>query len=311
MLQIRADLVGTGAYPRALENLGQILETESTVGICARASSAGFRRGLMDMDESGRTDADVSGTVDVGAERDGGAEWGPMAPTMQTSGSTSSHPRCRKTIPSASVGASMDSAAPKPTGTHGGKRARSGRKKKIPTLGNPPQNPGNSERRRPTRPAQTSSRNTSWEPIEHLRTYGETGILVGYLEHSRPQSENPQPSQPGFDANNANRSQISPAEFDQLAHQLKFIDENDEYAEIASGDKVINDSLVDAILEASGTNLTTEPVESSSSEAVNNSVLQNQFAELRAKLSHEITEYGWPLCYCRGDFYERPPHPYR
>ncbi|KAJ7645708.1 hypothetical protein B0H17DRAFT_1186917 [Mycena rosella] len=111
----------------------------------------------------------------------------------------------------------MDSAAPKPTGAHGGKRARSGHKKKIPTLGNPPQNPGNSERRRSAHPVQTSS--------------------------------------------------ISPAEFDQLAHQLKFIDKNDEYADVASGDKVINDSLVDTILEASGTNPTTEPVESSSSEA--------------------------------------------
>ncbi|KAJ7621839.1 hypothetical protein B0H17DRAFT_1188368 [Mycena rosella] len=113
-------------------------------------------------------------------------------------------------------------------------------------------------------------------PLSTSAHTGRPAFWSGIWNAAGPSRENPQPSQPGFDANNTNRSQISPAEFDQLAHQLKFIDENDEYADIASGDKVINDSLVDTILEASGTDPTTEPVESSSSEAVNNSVLQNQ-----------------------------------
>ncbi|KAJ7467778.1 hypothetical protein B0H11DRAFT_2306103 [Mycena galericulata] len=227
----------------------------------------------------------------------------------------------------------MDSAAPKPKGTHGGKRAGSGRKKKDTTLGNPPQNPGNLQRRNHSHPAQTSSIRATPAPIPPqsaapffgpYNTHQATplGNLFNNSAHTGrpafwssiwhgagPSRENAQPSQPGFGADNAIRSHISPAEFDQLAEQLKFIDENDEYADIASGDKVINDSLVDAILEASGTDPTTEQVDNNSSEAVNDSVLQTQFTELRAKLSREITKYGQPLCYRRGDFYDRPPHP--
>ncbi|KAJ7440470.1 hypothetical protein B0H11DRAFT_2353133 [Mycena galericulata] len=227
----------------------------------------------------------------------------------------------------------MDSAAPKPKGTHGGKRAGSGRKKKDTTLGNPPQNPGNSQRRNPSHPAQTSSIRATPAPIPpqsaapffgpyntHQATplgnpfnnsahTGRPAFWSGIWHGAGPSRENAQPSQPGFDADNVIRSRISPAEFDQLPEQLQFIDENDEYADIASGDKVINDSLVDAILEASGTDPTTEQVDNNSSEAVNDSVLQNQFTKLRAKLSREITKYGQPLCYRRGDFYDRPPHP--
>ncbi|KAJ7447792.1 hypothetical protein B0H11DRAFT_2202684 [Mycena galericulata] len=163
--------------------------------------------------------------------------------------------------------ASMDSAAPKPKGTHGGKRAGSGRKKKDTTLGNPPQNPGNLQRRNHSHPAQTSSIRATPAPIPPqsaapffgpYNTHQATplGNLFNNSAHTGrpafwssiwhgagPSRENAQPSQPGFGADNAIRSRISPAEFDQLAEQLKFIDENDEYADIASGDKVINDSF--------------------------------------------------------------------
>ncbi|KAJ7736437.1 hypothetical protein B0H16DRAFT_1466622 [Mycena metata] len=98
-------------------------------------------------------------------------------------------------------------------------------------------------------------------------------------------------------------------QFEELTQQLHFIDENDEYADIASGDKVINDSLVDDILEALDTNPATTEQEKNSSEVGNGSVLQNQFTELRAKLSREIAKHGMPLCYRRGDFWDRPPHP--
>ncbi|KAJ7491581.1 hypothetical protein B0H11DRAFT_1911841 [Mycena galericulata] len=65
----------------------------------------------------------------------------------------------RETIPTAAA------RAQKPKRTHGGKRPGSGRKKKDSTLGNQPQNPGNSERRNPPRPAQTSSVRAAPGPI--------------------------------------------------------------------------------------------------------------------------------------------------
>lgn len=58
---------------------------------------------------------------------------------------------------------SVDSAAPKPKGTHGGKRVGSGRKKKVATVGNPVQSSSSQPRHLPRAP--THSVGTGLSPI--------------------------------------------------------------------------------------------------------------------------------------------------
>ncbi|KAJ7707928.1 hypothetical protein B0H16DRAFT_1824162 [Mycena metata] len=229
----------------------------------------------------------------------------------------------------------MDSNAPKPKATHGGKRAGSGRKKKLPTLGNPPENPNSRHRNTvpPSAPPSAYPGPSHVQPesvapffgpynthegrpvVNQTATFASTGRPAFWSSvwhrQSGEASSTAQPESPqrGSVPTNVYQPHISPAEFEKLTEQLQFIDENDEYGDIASGDKVINDSLVDAILEASGTNPTAMETDSGTAEAENDSVLQKQFIDLKAKLTREITEYGSPLCYLRGDFYDRPPHP--
>ncbi|KAJ7475335.1 hypothetical protein B0H11DRAFT_2235618 [Mycena galericulata] len=110
---------------------------------------------------------------------------------------------------------------------------------------------------------------------------------------------------------------VSATEFSQITEQLEYIDdeqleyidENDEHADIASGDRVINDSLINNVLDTTDTNVATAEAETRSSEAEKDSVLQKQFTSLRDRLSTQIKKYGSPFCYRRGDFYDRAPHP--
>lgn len=56
-------------------------------------------------------------------------------------------------------------------------------------------------------------------------------------------------------------------------------------------------------------NETVAEAETRASEARTDSVLQKYFLSVRKRLSAEIKKYGSTVCYRRGDFYDRPPHP--
>ncbi|KAJ7136578.1 hypothetical protein C8R44DRAFT_728563 [Mycena epipterygia] len=90
----------------------------------------------------------------------------------------------------------------------------------------------------------------------------------------------------------ASNSHISLDDLTQHNQQLEYIDEHDEHGDIAAGDQVIDGSLVDEASEASP-----------------DSAVHKQLLSVRKRLTEEIKRYGTTLCYRRGDFYDRPPHP--
>lgn len=102
---------------------------------------------------------------------------------------------------------------------------------------------------------------------------------------------------------------MSYAQLSQLNQELQFIEENDEFADIAAGDRVIDESLIDEVLDNADTSAEATQAETSSSEAKPFSVLSMQLLHVKERLLHEIATHGRPLCYLRGDFYDRPAHP--
>lgn len=103
--------------------------------------------------------------------------------------------------------------------------------------------------------------------------------------------------------------QISPEVLEQLNGQLNYIEEHDEHADITAGDRLIDESLGDDILDNAASNAEAAEAETRSSQPVENSVLHDQLVAVLQRLQKEEEEHGRPLCYLRGDFYDRPPHP--
>ncbi|KAJ7433240.1 hypothetical protein B0H11DRAFT_1939665 [Mycena galericulata] len=148
-------------------------------------------------------------------------------------------------------------------------------------------------------PMQTSSRNSFWSAGGLPRS---TAAAVGNLSNTGP--NNLQAS-----GENPPRTEISVDQFTQLNQELEFIDENDEHADIAAGDRVFDESLVSEVLDYPEAGTATPEAETQSSEAVKTSVLHKQLVLVKDRLCEEIEEHGKPLCYARGDFFDRPPHP--
>ncbi|KAJ7772000.1 hypothetical protein DFH07DRAFT_937710 [Mycena maculata] len=222
-------------------------------------------------------------------------------------------------------------AVPQPKATHGGRRAGSGRKKKDAILGSSTHTP---KKLRHTLPARTlglplcaapqsittrtpapffAPRNTN-QPVASGSSQTGRATFYSILGTSRSglareNTTNQDGSSGSSVTDPSNQPDVSVAEFSQITEQLEYIDENDEHADIASGDRVINDSLINDVLDTTETNVATAEAETRSSEAKKDSVLQKQFTSLRDRLSTEIKQYGSPLCYRRGDFYDRAPHP--
>ncbi|KAJ7764812.1 hypothetical protein B0H16DRAFT_429521 [Mycena metata] len=99
-------------------------------------------------------------------------------------------------------------------------------------------------------------------------------------------------------------SHILFGEFTQLNEQLDYMDDHDEHADIASGDRLIDDSFVNDLTGIEETN-----AEPHAAEPAQSSALHNQLVALQTRLMQEEAEHGKPLCYTRGDFFDRPPHP--
>ncbi|KAJ7208593.1 hypothetical protein GGX14DRAFT_566810 [Mycena pura] len=99
---------------------------------------------------------------------------------------------------------------------------------------------------------------------------------------------------------------MSAAHIQQLRDELTFISENDEHADIARGDVTVDDSLINNVLG------TVEPEDVAGEESASvpplDSSTTRYLRNLKERLLAEIDKYGEPLCYRRGDLYERAPH---
>ncbi|KAJ7656577.1 hypothetical protein B0H17DRAFT_1185905 [Mycena rosella] len=76
-------------------------------------------------------------------------------------------------------------------------------------------------------------------------------------------------------------AEISPNEFLQLNNHLDYIEENDEHADIAAGDRILDESLADEVLESTEANAETAEAETRCSEAHVNTVLHRQLSAAR------------------------------
>ncbi|KAK6988568.1 hypothetical protein R3P38DRAFT_2660397 [Favolaschia claudopus] len=99
---------------------------------------------------------------------------------------------------------------------------------------------------------------------------------------------------------------VSTTTLQQLNNDLEFISEHDKHGDIAAGDKIIDESMF-----VNDTRIEPESPEDESrdSETVRNSVLDAYLRSVRSRVVKEIEGHGQPLCYLRGDLFDRPAHP--
>nr|GAT43213.1 predicted protein [Mycena chlorophos] len=91
----------------------------------------------------------------------------------------------------------------------------------------------------------------------------------------------------------------------QLSNDLNFISENDEYGDIA-GDAEIDESLVDEIF---GADTQSSDDTSDDADPTPDSASARYLASVKTRIVAEIAAHGRPLCYARGDLFDRAPHP--
>ncbi|KAK7019948.1 hypothetical protein R3P38DRAFT_2536008 [Favolaschia claudopus] len=102
---------------------------------------------------------------------------------------------------------------------------------------------------------------------------------------------------------------IAAEQWKQLNSDFEFIAEHDEHADIAAGDREIDESLIDEVLEHIQPDAASAEAENSVAETVTDSEIHKQFLALKARLDSEIKIHKMPLCYTRGHFFDRPAHP--
>ncbi|KAJ7199194.1 hypothetical protein GGX14DRAFT_401499 [Mycena pura] len=102
---------------------------------------------------------------------------------------------------------------------------------------------------------------------------------------------------------------ITNSAYDTLNDNLTFIQENDEFADIASGETVVPESMFDDIPEDTADNAKVAEQETEASVPQNESILKAYLGDTLARIQREIKKHGQPLCYARGDLFDRPPHP--
>ncbi|KAJ7875171.1 hypothetical protein B0H14DRAFT_2568940 [Mycena olivaceomarginata] len=110
----------------------------------------------------------------------------------------------------------------------------------------------------------------------------------------------------GADLKIAQTTQIA---FTQLNEQLEYIEEHDEYADIATCDSIIDESLSDDASDNAELNAKAAEPETWSSQPAETPVLHNYLLAVHKRLRQEETVHGKPLCYIPGDFFDRPLHP--
>ncbi|KAF8166311.1 hypothetical protein K438DRAFT_262832 [Mycena galopus ATCC 62051] len=99
-------------------------------------------------------------------------------------------------------------------------------------------------------------------------------------------------------------SSLSSQEFEEVNAHLQYVDDNNEYADIAAGDRAIDESLADSVSDNSESNAAAAEAETQSSQPTKKSALHDYLKAVRARLQEEETKHGKPLCYKRGDFFD-------
>ncbi|KAJ7892557.1 hypothetical protein B0H14DRAFT_2560268 [Mycena olivaceomarginata] len=102
---------------------------------------------------------------------------------------------------------------------------------------------------------------------------------------------------------------ILPNDWAQLNSDLNFLANNDEHADIAAGNTVIDESLVNEALDSMEPSSEALVAETQAAEVVDKSELHKQLVLMKQEIDQEIDSHGQPLCYLRGDFFHRPHHP--
>jgi hypothetical protein len=101
---------------------------------------------------------------------------------------------------------------------------------------------------------------------------------------------------------------ITVAEYDQLERDIAYINDHDEFSDIASGNGVVEDSLSIEILEPTSEPATDAQAESHASEAREQSSIHRHLSAVLKQIKKEIKAHGWPESYRRGDFFYRAKH---
>ncbi|KAJ7189529.1 hypothetical protein GGX14DRAFT_609136 [Mycena pura] len=196
-----------------------------------------------------------------------------------------------------------------PKGKHGGSREGAGRpsnQAKLLILGCPPTSP------RRTSSFQTSRSHLPIAPFFLPRNthapvpLGNSSAAAGssiWSAQGPPRMQTEPVS--ASTARSARAQPISESDLAQLNEELAYIEENDEHADIAAGDRFIDESLIDDALGNEEEDLAAEEAAFCDEE----SVISKQLRDTKTRLADEIKTHGQPLCYTRGDFYDRPPHP--
>ncbi|KAJ7847219.1 hypothetical protein B0H14DRAFT_3138560 [Mycena olivaceomarginata] len=102
---------------------------------------------------------------------------------------------------------------------------------------------------------------------------------------------------------------ILPNDWAQLNSDLNFLANNDEHVDIAAGNTVIDESLVNEALDSMEPSSEALVAETQAAEVVDKSELHKQLVLMKQEIDQEIDSHGQPLCYLRGDFFHRPRHP--
>nr|GAT42819.1 predicted protein [Mycena chlorophos] len=182
-------------------------------------------------------------------------------------------------------------------GAHGGARAGAGRPRKDPTPKPPPP-----PRLRATQPpADTSQVVPGPFFLPRRPTQPVPGNDDTFWAAAHPEST----VQNGV--NGVGGSGMTTADVQQLQNELDFISENDEHADIARGDVLVEESLVGEVLGQEDE--LQDDDEDSASEPPPESSITRYLRSVRDRVQAEIDTHGEPLCYRRGDLYERAPHP--
>jgi len=102
---------------------------------------------------------------------------------------------------------------------------------------------------------------------------------------------------------------ISPDDLATILTAFSFLEENDEHADIASGDRLINTSLFDDEAADHPIGSNADVTEEESVELKPNSFINKYLESLQTTIIEEIRLHGELLCYQNGDFVICTPHP--
>nr|GAT45620.1 predicted protein [Mycena chlorophos] len=102
---------------------------------------------------------------------------------------------------------------------------------------------------------------------------------------------------------------LTNADYANLTRNLTFIQENDEFADIMAGDTINGESMFEDLAPADGddsANIAAQETEASAPQP--DSASHTHLKKALKRIKREIKKYGEPLCYIRGDLYDRPRH---